>query len=107
MNFDTLVVELKVIQFEEVRREEANYFEAVFATDDLQKISSILEPHLGPPFKPAGKGASGEAKRYADSYGGIDKNQTLYRHKRDGKSEIAMLWPWGSREQITLKLIRE
>lgn len=95
-----------MVPCQEMRAREAHYFEIVVAKETLGQVNVILESYFGPPLKPAGRPASSEASERAKPYGGVQSNQTLYYQLRGKISELAMLWPWGSGQSITVKIAR-
>ena len=91
---------------DERRAQREDFCEVVISVDKLDEALQIMEAHFGPPLKPPGQVAAGEAQKYAEPYGGVAVNQTLYYKKGETCAEMAMLWPWGSGAAITFKLIR-
>ena len=104
MSFDTLVEELKRLPAEQVRYDFTNYLEFVIDTRCVKDLCPILESHLGPPLKTAGKEPSQEAKKCTDQLGGIEKNQVLYYLRGGVFSQCAMLWPWEDKNLVTVKV---
>lgn len=106
MTFEALLEELKRVPREELRAENPDYAEFVILASNLPVVGPVLEGFFGPPFKPAGASPSKDAQRVTDVYGGIQKNQILYYTEHDGASSCAMLWPWGDRTRVTVKIVR-
>jgi hypothetical protein len=104
MNFLELLEEVKLIECEDARKSSDDYLERVFDSKKVSELGPVLEKHFGPPFKPAGIAPSKDAQRYADPYGGIQKEQVLYYIERDNLSSCAMIWPWNSGLMVTLKI---
>jgi hypothetical protein len=107
MTFEELLGQVKILKCKETRAQEKDYLEVVVTQDQLGPIVSVLEACFGPPLKPRGQRPSGDANRYAGPHGGVRANQTLYHRKHESSSEMALLWPWGSGDTVTVKIIRE
>ncbi|MFH1355156.1 MAG: hypothetical protein ABIH19_03300 [Candidatus Omnitrophota bacterium] len=104
MQFNKMIKELKEINFEEIRKEEGNYFEGVVLNSGLPRLIIALEKFFGLPAYPSEKELSPEAEAIVDNFGGVRSNQTLYFVNEDGKITFAMLWPWSDEEHITIKI---
>jgi hypothetical protein len=87
----------------ERRTVEDEYCEVVAFTRDIEKWTTILGEVLGPPVKPPGTKPSREDKRSSKEYGGVNRDQTLFRREIDGRTVIVMFWPWGDGEHVTVK----
>jgi hypothetical protein len=82
------------------------YLEGVVQEKDLYALNEFLTQYLGHPYKKAGKPVafSGNAKKAADSIGGLRDDQTFYFKETDEGIFYAALWPWQSdHSRITLK----
>jgi hypothetical protein len=82
------------------------YLEGVVQEKDLYALNELLAQHLGHPYKKPGKPAafSGNAKKAADSIGGVKGDQTFYFKETEDSMIYAALWPWQSdHSRITLK----
>lgn len=84
------------------------YFEAVFMSKDIIKLTSILKENMGDSLKPAGKNVKFDKKiqKIVDIIGGLRREQSFYV-KAEGadKYMYAALWPWQSNlSKITLKI---
>lgn len=104
MTFEDLLKQVLTIRCQETRSQQSDYCEIVLAAADIASLNSVLQSYFGPPLKAGGVTPSAEAMRCAKSHGGIQGNQTLYFNRET--SELAMLWPWGNGQSVTLKLIR-
>ena len=80
------------------------YGELVFSSKDIKQWSKILTDILGPAVKPEGAKLVKEDKKITNNYGGIRREQTLFRKEFGGIVIIAMFWPWSDGESVTLKL---
>ena len=105
MTYQELLEKVKELKFEEVRTDLPTLFEAVTQKDSLKKLTPILESCFGPPFKPAGQAPSSRVQEYTAGYGGIRKEQTLYRSEVGSIHTQAMLWPWSDGMHVTLKIL--
>ncbi len=105
-----LVDEIKAALELEVRTTAGahDYFEAVFMTKDLPKLTGILEKGLGQPLKSPGKDVkfTKEIQKIVDLIGGLRREQSFYaKNEAEGKYLYAALWPWQSNpSRITLKV---
>lgn len=106
MTFDDLIKEVQGTQCQ-VRTAETDYLEVVAQNVLLGGVSAVLKKYFGEAFKPEGSDPSAEAITYAEPYGGIMKNQTMYLRQSESASEAAFLWPWGNGTATTLKIIRK
>lgn len=106
MTFEQLIEKIRGISLQEIRSMEAHYVEVVAAKSEMARIAPALESFFGLPVKPEGKDPSADAKKAAEPYGGIWKNQTMYFLQNGEGKSAAMLWPWGDGETVTLKIFR-
>ncbi len=107
MTFEELLSEIAKIKCREMRVRTENALEVVIAKADLGPLTAALESYFGPPLKPEGAAPSRDASGYAEPYGGIRRDQTMYFRKSESRSDIALLWPWGSGNVLTIKVFRE
>ena len=107
MTFKELISEIAKIKCREMRVRTENALEVVIAKGDLGLLTAELTSYFGPLLKPEGAAPSHEAAHLAEPYGGIRRDQTMYFRKNEGVSEIALLWPWGSGDVLTVKIFRE
>ena len=106
MTFADLIGKVRRSPLTEVRVCRDDYLEAVVATNEMDTVKGILSTYFGDPFKPEGESAFPEAETYAEAYGGVRDDQTLYLNSDLAAKEIAILWPWGSGSAVTLKIAR-
>ena len=71
---------------------------------DIDAYNKVVADILGSPVKPAGVKPTKSDKHLARDYGGIQKNQTLFKKVVDGSTIIAMFWPWRDQTYATLKM---
>jgi len=84
------------------------FFEAVYSRDVFEQLETCLESYFGKPLKPPQQLPTPESDAFAGRYGGAKEGQTLYVLKRNGShADIALIWPWSSGQQFTVKLIRQ
>lgn len=107
MTFKELLSEMAKIKCRETRVRTDSALEVVIAKADLKSLTAALESYFGPALKPEGVQPSREANRYAEPYGGIRRDQTMYFRKQESALDIALLWPWGSGDVLTVKIFRE
>ena len=106
MTFPELFLEIQKLKRDEQRLRTADYLEVVIAKDHFKPLNEILTAYFGPPLKPEGQAPSGEAIRQAAPHGGIRKDQTMYFREGDDLSQYALVWPWGSGNRVTVKIIQ-
>lgn len=106
MTFEEMLESVKEIQCQETRAQEKDYCEVVVAETNLEPMVAVLNGYFGIPFKPASQQPSEDAQRYAEPYGGVSGNQTLFHRQTGDFSELALLWPWGSGASVTVKIAR-
>ncbi|MDP3919273.1 MAG: hypothetical protein Q8R76_00480 [Candidatus Omnitrophota bacterium] len=107
MTFEELLAAMKKIKCDEMRKGEAGYLEMVITKSEMAPMTSVLQSYFGEPLKPEGQAPSGDANQVSKPYGGIRRDQTMYHHKSEANTEVALLWPWGNGTSITVKVIRE
>ena len=95
------------IRHEQTRRESEDYLEMVMFRDSSDEIARLFESYFGAPLKQAGQEADDEAHNATQPYGGITKEQTLYRTFRDDAQHLAMIWPWTDGRRMTVKIAQE
>jgi hypothetical protein len=99
-----IYLKLQAMPISETRQSNEDVIELVFNARDLTAWNVCLESILGAPVKPAGASPEKEDKQITQNFGGVRSNQTLFHKQTDGLDIIAMLWPWQSGENITLKV---
>ncbi|MFA5059303.1 MAG: hypothetical protein WC676_01570 [Candidatus Omnitrophota bacterium] len=92
------------LKCDQQRAMEDDYVEVVFDVKDQQAWHKVLTDVFGPVAKPEGKAPTREDSSLTEEFGGVFDNQVLFRKDFNGTKVIAMLWPWGNRQQITLKM---
>ncbi len=107
MTFNELIGQISQGPLTELRVCRNDYLEAVVASNEVGLIKGLLTSYFGEPFKPEGESAFPEAVTYAEAYGGVRDDQTLYLNSDPASREVALLWPWGSGSAVTLKVARE
>jgi hypothetical protein len=81
-----------------------DYAEREILVKDMEQWEKILTDILGPPVKKAGDKTTQFFFNLTVDYGGIMDDQTLFYKKFDGRSMIAMFWPWKDHNEVTLKI---
>jgi len=107
MTFQELLEEIQQLKIEEKRSSSEDYLEVVVAKPAFDALLRILKTYFGEPLKPQGKHPSGEANRQAKAHGGVRGDQTLYFLKDGLQESLALLWPWGGGERVTVKIARK
>ena len=103
MQFEKFKEQIKAVDFESVRADAEDYFEAVVNNSRMTDLSSCLEKLLGRPALPSDDPLSDPAKDIITEFGGIRQGQTFYFLNEGGNSIFVMLWPWSDGEHTTLK----
>jgi hypothetical protein len=101
-----LIEEVKKLVKLEIRMDSKEYLEVVVPRKDLERLQLILNRHLGPAAKEAGKKATfpKNVQNLVDSLGGLRIEQSFYYRETGTQLIFAALWPWESNpEKITLK----
>jgi len=106
MPFEELVVDIKKAKIEEVRVDTGDFFEAVLLKADSAGLAGTLNKFFGEPAFPSRNHLPLRISHAIKSYGGINPGQTLYFCASGAGTVIAMLWPWGDGQHITLKIIK-
>jgi len=107
MQFSELKAQVKGIGFNELRADDDNYLEVVVIKDKLEGVCRILESFLGPPVWPPEIKLSSQIEDAIRSFGGISTGQTLYYWKEGSDTVLSMLWPWGDKNHITVKIVKK
>ncbi len=107
MQFDKLKDEVKTVQFDALRSDTDNNFEAVVDKDELDKLAASLEKFFGPPAFPSDNKLTLTMRQAIDGYGGIMPGQTLYFWSQGEEIIFAMLWPWSDGQRTTIKIIKK
>ena len=105
MKFIELKQKIQEFQLQEMRRDTSELFEFVIRAEYMERFYAILEQYFGPPFKLADDKPSQNILKYTEPYGGIRRGQRLYFVENKGLSSLALIWPWGNRESITVKIM--
>ena len=106
MPFEQLRSELKGVNFDTLRLDCDNRFEAVIVKDELQKLVSRLELFFGSPAWPSQNRLSFQARQLIEGFGGIMQGQTLYLRDAGKDTVFAMLWPWQDGLHTTVKVVK-
>jgi len=99
---------LKKCSMLEVVTERSNsngYVELVIYKKEMELWSDIISGILGAAVKPAGASPTKEDLSLTKEYGGIRDGQTLFYCKFDEVPIVAMFWPWGNGEYVTLRMV--
>ena len=107
MEFCKIREEVKKIDFETLRNDKNDYFEAVIIKEKLVKLNERLKSFFGEPASMSESGLPPEAQDKINDFGGIMPGQTLYFRSEGADFIFAMLWPWQDCKHITLKIIHK
>lgn len=107
MQFTELKDGLKKINFDSLRVDSEDYFEAVVLSAELSKLTACLNSCLGPPAWPSQQALSLDVEKAIDGFGGIMPGQTLYFTSQAGGVVFVMLWPWQDGVHTTLKAVKQ
>lgn len=80
-----------------------NYLEIVFYSRDKNEWERVFIEILGNAVKPPKSNPTREDSAITKDYGGIKADQTLFKKEIEGFVVIAMFWPWGDGDHVTLK----
>ncbi|MBD3243189.1 MAG: FMN-binding protein [Chitinivibrionales bacterium] len=94
----------KDLPIEERREVRGDYCEMVIYARDMDRWITSVSQVLGEAAKPMGQAPKAADSAITEKFGGIDKNQTLFRKDEQERATIAMFWPWGDGEHVTMKL---
>jgi hypothetical protein len=103
VEFKTLKADLKGLNFEKLRADEEDYFEAVIVKPLVSSLTEKLDKNFGPAIWPSAGEIPEEAQKAIEDFGGVMPGQTLYFVKQGNTAVFAMLWPWQDGVHITLK----
>jgi hypothetical protein len=104
MSIKAIAEKLAGLEVYEKRSVSDDFCEMVFLKKDIVKWDEVLSRELGPAVKPLGEAPTKEDTALTEAYGGIFKNQVLYKKNADDHLIVAMLWPWQDNTHITLKM---
>lgn len=104
MTINKILERLSVLDVKKKRSQEENYLELVFFKKDINAWERELKEIMGQAKKPFRVKPSAEHDKLAKPYGGIRANQALYQKSFHAYDVIAMIWPWGNGQNMTLKL---
>lgn len=107
MEYTELKEAIKFLEFETVRVESRNYFEAVMSIENSISLNASLKKFFGNPIWPSEHNLSFLVQETINSFGGIMANQTLYFKGRGEDVVFAMLWPWQDGKYITVKIVKK
>jgi len=105
MELNEIIEKCRELEVYEKRCITNDYNELVFYHKHVDEWYRIFTEMLGPAIKPAGVRPKRKIRHLTKDYGGILKNQTLFKKDFDKVTIIAMFWPWQDNMHITLKMI--
>lgn len=108
MQFDEFKKEVSGLSYAELREDSKDYFEAVISKGALPGLIQKLEDFFGAPCVLSAGALSAKTNETINALGGIGPGQTFYfKEGNDNEIFLAMLWPWQSGSQITVKISRQ
>lgn len=107
MQFSEVKEEVKSVNFETLRTDCDNYFEAVVIKNELDKLGERLNKFFGEPAWPSKNRLSYQMQEAVKAFGGIMPGQTLYFKNQGNEAIFAMLWPWQDGVRTTVKIIQK
>ncbi len=107
MEFDSIKNEVKKVNFETLRTDCDNYFEAVLVKEEIAKLNERLKSFFGEPAWPSKNRITYHIQELINGFGGIMPGQTLYFRNQGDESIFAMLWPWQDGLRTTVKIIKK
>ena len=82
------------------------YVEIVFFNRDKDKWNETFTAIFGPPVSPMGQDPTEDDLKLTKDYGGVWRNQVLYKKIEDNVIMMAMLWPWSDNDHTTIRMAR-
>lgn len=104
MTFHDIVKMCRGLESSEERNINDYYGEFVILNKQMGDWNTMLSSIFGDPIKAQGDDPSREMVDITEQYGGIRRDQVLYRTDTTDGTAIAMLWPWQDSVHITIKL---
>lgn len=99
-----IIEKFKALKISENRAAEDDYYEVVFCNGDSCEFDKVLVSVFGNAAKPKGTRPKREDLKLTEEFGGIRDNQVLFAKKADGRTIVALLWPWQDNAHTTLKI---
>ncbi|MBU1999293.1 MAG: hypothetical protein ABIG46_07665 [Candidatus Omnitrophota bacterium] len=107
MEFQKITQEIKKINFNSLRTDCDNFFEAVIVKEELNKLTDKLKQFFGAPAFPSKNRLSYSAQELVNGFGGLGPGQSLYLSGEQDALIFAMLWPWKDGVRTTVKIIQK
>ena len=104
ISFNDIKAQAKALGFETLRTESDLYLEAVFLKAKISEYSALLDGIFGEVAWPSNNPIPEDVKKTIAQYGSVMGGQTLYCMQEVSHVIFAMLWPWGDKVHITLKM---
>ena len=105
MTFEDLIKRCRALEIAEERQLSEEYGEFVIYNEHITEWYKMFDEILGKPQKSLGAKPTKADLLLTEKYGGVYENQVLYKKDFNEGTLLAMLWPWGDGEHITLKII--
>lgn len=101
------LTEIGKIDFQEVRIDNKDYFEAIILKSKSADLITHLEKAFGVAKWPSDKELSRRVREVTNRFGGVRGGQSLYFLEEKECSTFVMLWPWQDGANITLKIFQD
>jgi hypothetical protein len=104
MDLKQIIERFNTLNIQQKRSIEDEYVEIVVLTKEIDQWSQVAGEFFGPAIKPMGAKPDHESLKLTQAFGGIRDNQALFKKELDGKTTVAMFWPWQDGVHTTLKI---
>ncbi len=88
----------------DLREADSQHADLVIENEYLDAWTSMLKDQFGAPLKKPGEAPKFDVKKLTRTYGGIQKDQTLYVKSFETHHLMVMLWPWQNHRHTTIKI---
>jgi len=105
MTLKEILEKYSMLTVEDERCISDDYVWLVFSNKEKNKWGEVFNDIFGPAIKPAGAVPSEDDLCLTKDYGGIRKDQTLFKKEFGDVMVIAMFWPWQDNIRTTLKMV--
>jgi len=107
MDLNCLRREIKRLNFDALRTDHNDRFEAVIGQQEIDKLNLQLKSRMGEPVFPSENRLPHKVQETVNVLGGIMAGQTLYYKASETNNIFAMLWPWKDGQHTTIKIIQQ
>ena len=103
---DEIMELCRFLPINETRSLKSDYKEFVVTVHEKDKWEFAFCRCLGHAVCAEGKGPEKDDAKLTEPFGGIRRDQTLYKATGQDFVTIVMLWPWMDNEHITIKIAK-